>query len=78
MFCLASLEDTEDVDPEEAAGPDVDDPEAGGNNQEVEGLSRHPEEAGTLEGRDEFLSGGNTNVMSVGYNLQHNKLKVIF
>ena len=53
----APLDEAEDVDPEEAAGPDVDDPEAGGNNQEVEGLSRHPEEAGTLECREELLSG---------------------
>ena len=66
MVGLFPLEDAEDVDPEEAAGPDVDDPEAGGNHQEVEGLSRHPEEAGTLEGREELLSGQQTE-MSVRY-----------
>ena len=57
MFCLASLEDTEDVDPEEAAGADVDDSEAGRDQKEVDCLSGHPEHAGTLECRDQLLSG---------------------
>ena len=57
MFCLASLEDTEDVDPEEAAGADVDDSEAGRDQKEVDCLGGHPEHAGTLECRDQLLSG---------------------
>ena len=56
MLLISPLEDTENVDPEEAAGPDVDHPEAGGDQEEVDGLGRHPEQAGTLEGRDELLS----------------------
>ena len=52
MVGLLPLEDAEDVDPEEAAGPDVDDPEAGRDEEEVDRLGWEPEHAGTLECRD--------------------------
>ena len=55
MFSLASLKDAEDVDPEKAAGTDVDDPQGGRHYQEVHGLGGHPEHAGALECREQLL-----------------------
>ena len=60
MVGLLPLEDAEDVDPEEAAGPDVDDPEAGRDEDEVDRLGWEPEHAGALECRDQLLSGHRT------------------
>ena len=56
VLLLASLEDAEDVDPEEAAGADVDDPQRGRHHQEVGGLGGQPEQAGALECWQQFLS----------------------
>ena len=53
----APLDEAEDVDPEEAAGADVDDPQRGRHHQEVGGLGGQPEQAGALECWQEFLSG---------------------
>ena len=43
------LDEAEDVDPEEAAGGDIHHAEAGGDQQEVDSLGRHPEQARGLE-----------------------------